>query len=137
MLDRDRGAWSKPKRDMVAADGQRLTLCDTTLTLYLTPGHTLGTISTLIPVKDNGKPHLAALWGGTGFNWLRNRTTYITPDKPDKFWFETYRTSAERFRDIVTKAGADITLSNHTNSGGTEQKLAALAARTPTAPHPY
>ena len=78
LLDRDRGAWPKPKRDMVATDGQRLTLGDTTLTLYLTPGHTLGTISTLIPVKDGGKPHLAALWGGTGFNWLRNRTTYIT-----------------------------------------------------------
>src|SRR6266404_5204801 len=71
---------------MVAADGQRLTLGDTTLTLYLTPGHTLGTISTLIPVKDNGKPHLAAEWGGTGFNWTRNRATYITPDRPDQFW---------------------------------------------------
>src|ERR1700674_2147653 len=55
----------KPKRDMVATDGQKLTLGDTTLTLYLTPGHTLGTISTLIPVKDGGQPHLAALWGGT------------------------------------------------------------------------
>src|SRR5579864_1993285 len=47
LLGRDTGAWPKPKRDMVASDGQRLTLGDTTLTLYLTPGHTLGTISTL------------------------------------------------------------------------------------------
>src|ERR1700688_3864493 len=47
----------KPKRDMVATDGQKLTLGDTALTLYLTPGHTLGTVSVLIPVKDNGKPH--------------------------------------------------------------------------------
>ncbi len=137
LLDRTGGAWPKPKRDMVATDGQHLTLGDTTLTLYLTPGHTLGTISTLIPVKDGGKPHLAALWGGTGFNWLRNRTTYITPDKPDKFWFETYRTSAERFRDVVTKAGADIILSNHTNTDGSKMKLAALAKRKPTDPHPY
>jgi metallo-beta-lactamase class B len=37
-----------PKRDIVASDGQKLTLGDTTLTLYLTPGHTPGTISTLI-----------------------------------------------------------------------------------------
>jgi metallo-beta-lactamase class B len=137
LLDRTGGAWPKPKRDMIATDGQRLTLGDTTLTLYLTPGHTLGTISTLIPVKDGGKPHLAALWGGTGFNWLRNRTTYITPDKPDKFWFETYRTSAERFRDIAGKAGADIILSNHTNYDGSKMKLAALAKRKPNDPHPY
>jgi metallo-beta-lactamase class B len=73
LLGRDTGAWPKPKRDMVASDGQRLTLGDTTLTLYLTPGHTLGTISTLIPVKDAGKPHLVAEWGGTAFNWIANR----------------------------------------------------------------
>ena len=52
LMDGDTGKWPKPKRDMVATDGQKLTLGDTTLTLYLTPGHTLGTISTLIPVKD-------------------------------------------------------------------------------------
>src|SRR5437762_13202814 len=40
---------TKPKRDMVVVDGQKLTLGDTTLTMYLTPGHTLGTVSTLIP----------------------------------------------------------------------------------------
>ena len=51
-LDRTNG--TKPKRDMVATDGQKLTLGDTTLTLYITPGHTPGTISALIPVKDNG-----------------------------------------------------------------------------------
>ena len=137
LLDRDRGAWPKPKRDLVAADGQRLTLGDTTLTLYLTPGHTLGTISTLIPVKDGGKPHLAAEWGGTAFNWLRNRTVYITAERSDRFWFETYSGSARRFRDIVKKAGADIILSNHTNYDGSKTKLAALAKRKAGDPHPY
>jgi metallo-beta-lactamase class B len=39
---------SKPKRDMIAYDGQKLTLGDATITMYLTPGHTLGTISTLV-----------------------------------------------------------------------------------------
>ena len=32
----------KPKKDMVATDGMKLTLGDTTLTLYMTPGHTPG-----------------------------------------------------------------------------------------------
>ncbi len=106
-------------------------------TLYLTPGHTLGTISTLIPVKDDGKPHLAAEWGGTAFNWLRNRTVYITAERSDRFWFETYSGSARRFRDIVKKAGADIILSNHTNYDGSKMKLAALAKRKAGHPHPY
>src|SRR5215467_2207103 len=87
LLDRSNGA--KPRRDMVATDGQKLTLGDTTVTMYLTPGHTYGTISTLVPVKDRGTPHLAAEWGGTLFNWLRNRSAYITAARPDSFWFST------------------------------------------------
>ncbi len=74
---------------MVIADGQKLTLGDTTLTFYLTPGHTPGTVSTLIPVKDGGRPHLVAEWGGTGFNFQRS---------PERF--RTYIDSAERFRDL-------------------------------------
>ena len=62
----DRLTGTKPARDMVATDGQTLTLGDTTITLYITPGHTPGTLSALIPVRDNGTRHLAALWGGTG-----------------------------------------------------------------------
>lgn len=137
LLDRDTGSWPKPKRDMVATDGQRLTLGDTTLTLYLTPGHTLGTISTLIPVKDNGTPHLVAEWGGTLFNWLTNRRAYITPQTPDRFWFETYNNSARRFRDIVSKAGADVLISNHTNYDRSKSNLPVAAKRKPGDPNPY
>lgn len=138
LLDRDKGPWPKPERDMVATDGQKLTLGDTTLTMYLTPGHTLGTISTLIPVKDGGKPHLVAEWGGTAFNWItRNPAAYITPDRPASFWFQTYSTSAERFRDIVAKAGADTIISNHTIYDGSKQKLPEVLARKPGDPNPY
>ena len=66
LLETDAGGWPKATRDMVATDGQTLTLGDTTLTFYLAPGHTLGTISTIIPLKDGGRSHVAALWGGTG-----------------------------------------------------------------------
>jgi metallo-beta-lactamase class B len=133
----ERSTQAKPKRDMVATDGQKLTLGDTTLTLYLTPGHTLGTISTLIPVKDGGRPHLVAEWGGTGFNWTQNRSGYITPDRPDRFWFETYSRSAERFLDIVGTSGADALIANHTRLDGSKTKLPALAQRKPGDPHPY
>jgi metallo-beta-lactamase class B len=133
----DRGTGTRPRRDMVAADGQKLTLGDTTLTMYLTPGHTLGTISTLIPVRDNGTPHLVAEWGGTMFNWLRNRTAYITPERPDRFWFETYAQSARRFRDVVRAAGADALISNHTAYDGSKTKLSAAQHRKPGDPNPY
>jgi metallo-beta-lactamase class B len=137
LLDRNTSAWLRPKRDMIATDGQRLTLGDTTLTLYVTPGHTPGTISTLIPVKDNGKPHLAAQWGGTGFNWVQEPTGYITADRPSEFWFRTYADSAVRFRDVVARASADVLLSNHPNYDGSNRKLPALSARKAADPHPY
>jgi hypothetical protein len=48
---------------MVITDGMKVTLGDTAaLTFYVTPGHTAGTMSTLIPVKDRGTPHLVAEW---------------------------------------------------------------------------
>jgi metallo-beta-lactamase class B len=133
----DRSSGTRPKRDMVATDGQKLTLGDTTITLYVTPGHTLGTLSTLIPVKDRGTPHLAAEWGGTAFNWVQNRAAYITPDRPDAFWFDTYIKSAARFKDIAARAGADVLIANHTDFDGSKRKLPALAIRKPGDPNPY
>lgn len=133
----DRSTQTKPKRDMVATDGQKLTLGDTTLTLYNTPGHTLGTLSTLIPVTDHGTPHVAAHWGGTAFNWMANRAAYITPDRPASFWFQTYSASARRFKDLTAKAGADVLISNHTIFDGSKTKIPALAQRKPGDPHPY
>jgi len=135
LLDRSNG--TKPRRDMVAVDGQKLTLGDTTLTLYNTPGHTMGTLSTLIPVTDHGTPHVAAAWGGTAFNWVANRTAYITPDRPDRFWFQTYSDSARRFKEIAAKAGADVLISNHTIFDGSKTKLPALERRKTGDPHPY
>jgi metallo-beta-lactamase class B len=114
----------KPRRDVVATDGQKLTLGDTTLTLYITPGHTLGTISTLVPVKDGGKPHLAAEWGGTAFS-------AATPTDQLK----AYISSAARFRDLASTA--DVIITNHTEFDGTLAKLAAEQKRGPGDPNPY
>jgi metallo-beta-lactamase class B len=137
LLERTQGSWLKARRDIAATDGQKLTLGDTTITMYVTPGHTLGTLSLLVPVKDNGKPHLAASWGGTGFNWLSGSPVYITPDRPNKFWFDNYIKSANRFRDIVAKAGADVLIANHTHLDDAKNKLPAMAKRRPSDPHPY
>ena len=137
LLERTDLSFMKARRDIVATDGQKLTLGDTTITMYVTPGHTLGTLSLLVPVKDNGKSHLAASWGGTGFNWLSGSPLYITPDRPNKFWFDTYINSAARFREIVAKAGADVLIANHTHLDDAKRKLPAMAKRRPSDPHPY
>ena len=125
LLDQRNPAW-KPARDIVATDGHRLTLGDTTVTLHLTPGHTEGTISTLVPVRDRGRSHLAAAWGGTAFNFGPNRER-----------LNMYIESAARFREIVERAGADVLIANHTNFDGSKTKLPMLAARQPGDPHPY
>jgi metallo-beta-lactamase class B len=133
----ERSSGTKPRRDMVATDGQRLTLGDTTVTMHLTPGHTLGTLSTLVPVRDNGRAHVAANWGGTAFNWMRGGPEYITPQRPQAFWFQTYSDSAKRFKEIAARAGADVIIANHTMFDGTTTKIPALKTRQPNQPHPY
>lgn len=125
MLERDNPPW-KPRRDIEITDGMKLTLGDTTLTMYHTPGHTNGTVSTLIPLKDGANNHVGALWGGTLFNF-----------GPDAARFRAYADSAAKFRELATAAGADVLLSNHSDYDGTKQKLPALASRAQGAPHPY
>jgi metallo-beta-lactamase class B len=125
LLERDNPPW-KPRRDMEITDGMKLTLGDTTLTMYHTPGHTNGTVSTLIPLRDGTARHVGALWGGTLFNF-----------GPDAARFRSYAESAAKFREIAEAAGADVLLSNHTDYDGTKEKLPALAARRPGGPHPY
>ncbi len=135
LLEKTGGTWPKAKRDIVATDGQRLTLGDTTLTIYHTPGHTLGTVSTILPVRDGGRTHTAALWGGTGFNWLGNGAAYKV--QPHQFWFDNYIASARKFRDVAAEANADVLLSNHPDYDGTKPHLQTLASRKPGQPHPY
>jgi metallo-beta-lactamase class B len=137
LLATDPGRWPKAKRDIVATDGYKLTLGDTTLVLHHTPGHTLGTISTVIPLKDGTRTHTGVLWGGTGFNWRSGSPRYITPTRPAKFWYDHYANSARKLRDVTAAAKADVLLSNHPQYDGTKAHLAALARRRPGDAHPY
>jgi metallo-beta-lactamase class B len=126
MLEKNTRDPSKPKRDMVVTDGQVLTLGDQKLTFYITPGHTMGTVSTIVPVFDRGTRHVAAAWGGTAFNFPHSKER-----------FQIYIDSARRFSDIAVKAGADVLIANHTIFDGSKTKLPAMATRKAGEPHPY
>lgn len=125
LLDKDTRN-PKARRDMVATDGQKLTLGGETLTLYVTPGHTAGTLSTLIPVMDGKQKHLAVEWGGTVIG-----TSTPIP------MLESYIRNAGRLKDIAGGGGADVIITNHTAFDNTLTKLEALANRKPGDPNPY
>jgi hypothetical protein len=105
----------KPRRDMVIADGQKITLGGVTVTAYVTPGHTPGTLSLIIGpltnqksvTSDNGK-HVASLWGGLDASIGRQGVQYY-PD--GQTMMKTHVTSLRRFMDLSTKAGVDVVLS--------------------------
>ena len=137
LLESDPGTWPKPTRDIVATDGFEITLGDTTLTLWTAPGHTLGTLATVLPVQNGQDQHTALLYGGTAFNWQSGSPRYITPDRPAEFWYSTYAESARKLRQLATDLGADVLLSNHPDYDGSFDKLPRMAGYMPGQPHPW
>lgn len=121
-----------PDKTEFVHEGDTLTLGETTITMHITPGHTPGTISYFVPVTDQGEPHVAAVWGGTGLAFRANSS------KEEKLEaFRQYNESALRFRDLVSEAGADVMLGNHSYLVLAEEKNQILANRQPGDPNPY
>ena len=119
-----------PKRDMVATDGMKITLGGETVTIWLTPGHTPGTLSYTFAVLDHGKPLNVAYSGGTAFNFVNN-----TPD-PGIRNFQTYIDSQKRMAGHAATTGATVLLSNHSEFDNAVNKNRMLAGRG-DGPHPY
>ena len=119
-----------PKRDIVATDGMRITLGGTTVTIWLTPGHTPGTLSYTFTVLDRGKPVNIAYSGGTAFNFVNN-----TPD-PGIRNFQTYIDSQKRMAEKARASAATVLLSNHSEFDNAVNKNRMLAGRG-NGPHPY
>ena len=115
----------KPKRDIVATDGMKITLGARTVTLYLMPGHTPGTISGIFQVHDHGKPLTVAYSGGTEFNFVNDVAT-----------FNSYLASERKFAAIAAAAGATIIMGNQSQFDGAALKLRTLADRRPGEAHP-
>jgi metallo-beta-lactamase class B len=116
----------KPKRDIVAADGQKVTLGDASVTLVLTPGHTPGTVSMLFQVRDDGAPLMVAYSGGTAFNFPN-----------DAAHFDTYIDSQRKMAALAAAANATVLMSNHSEFDNAVTKIKTLAGRKPGEPHPF
>jgi metallo-beta-lactamase class B len=116
----------KPKRDMVALDGMKITLGDISVTLLATPGHTPGTTSLSFQVKDFGKTLNVAYSGGTAFNFVN------TPEN-----FETYIQSQLKMGRMVEDTKATVLMSNHSEFDNAVTKIKLMAARKQGEPSPF
>ena len=119
-----------PKRDIVATDGMKITLGDTTVTMWATPGHTPGTLSFTFSVRDRGRAVNVAYSGGTAFNFVNN-----TPD-PGIQNFQTYIDSQRHMAAQAAATGATVILSNHSEFDNAVNKNRMIAGRG-DGPHPY
>lgn len=124
----------KPTEDMVATDGQKLTLGDTTVTMYITPGSSPGTMSVIFPLKDGSQMHMGSLIGGTTTNVVRGGLRYFPDAKTE---LKTYADSNARFKQLEDQAGVDTIVSVHAALDDMFAKADALKSRTPGQPHPF
>jgi metallo-beta-lactamase class B len=126
----DRYATMAPTRGIVATDGMELTLGNTTVTMWETPGHTPGTLSYTFTVYDNGQPVNVAYSGGTAFNFVNN-----TPD-PGIENFQSYIEAQRHIAEQAAATGATVLLSNHSEFDNAYNRNRMLAGRG-DGPHPY
>lgn len=116
--------WGAPPkrnaaRDVSANDGDTVRQGDTTIKLYLTPGHTLGTITPVFDLKAGASSHRALVWGGTAFNFGN--------DIPR---LDAYIAATQRMAGVAQAQGIDVLLSNHPGYDDSMPKIAALKAGT-------
>jgi metallo-beta-lactamase class B len=84
------GQGSRPaplSRDLVVADGQRITLGDATFTFYVTPGTTPGALSIEYQARDGGTSYRAMSTGALGMY-------------PEPRWGEAYIKSMQRLKAL-------------------------------------
>ena len=119
-----------PKRDIVATDGMKITLGDSTVNLWFTPGHTDGTLSFTFQVLDRGRPVNLVYSGGTALVY-----EYTQPE----WGIKNMQTYINSQRHVATKAkefGATVLISNHSEFDNAYNKNRMLAGRG-NGPHPY
>jgi glyoxylase-like metal-dependent hydrolase (beta-lactamase superfamily II) len=116
-----------PKHDAEIVDGTPIVLGDLKVVPIAVPGHTPGSMGFIFPVKDQGKSHTAALFGGA---WL---TPQILSDEA----LRTFLASVGRFKAATERAGVDVILQNHMLMDPIQPKLDAIATRGKNGANPF
>ncbi len=124
------GSGEVPKHDVEVSDAQLLTLGDTSVTLYLTPGHTPGTVSAIVPATEQGKSYKLALFGSVLFPANRD------PSETNG-GLALYERSIQHFDDVSAAAKVDGILNTHIFIDGTAQRLEQARQRKPGQPNPF
>ena len=91
------------------------------------PGHTPGSMGFVFPVKDNGRTHMAALFGGA---WLT--TAPLTDEVAQQ-----YIKSIAHFREATKKAKVDVALANHPLMMPFQESLDRVTARKKGEANPF
>ena len=120
-------AWTMIDVDVVVADGDVVTVGDTTFKVYETPGHTFGTASYEFPVRDGSERHVAFTVGGLGLNAIESSRQV-----------EAFIASVRRIEGLVARRPDPVTvhLTTHPFSNRLIEAAAALKTRGPSVPHP-
>lgn len=113
-----------PKQDVVIKDGETITFGTTKIKVYVTPGHTPGTLSLIFPVFDKGSRHMAGLMGGTGGGG--------TPAA-----IRQQIASLERWRALTRAAGVDVLITNHPSHTSATEKQALIRYAQPGDANPF
>ena len=119
-----------PKRDIVATDGMKITLGESTVTIWFTPGHTDGTTSFTFQVLDRGKPLNVVYSGGTALVYEWNQPDWSIAN------LQKYIDSQRHLAAEARRTGATVLLSNHSEFDEAEKKNRMLASRG-DGPNPY
>ncbi len=104
--------------------GGELRLGSTVIKAFSTPGHTPGGLSFIVPVTDQGRPHTAALWGGTAPPpLLESNYQYIE--------------SLDKFIEECKKHHVDAEFMNHPILNNGVERMAVMRARIDQVANPF
>lgn len=116
-----------PRKDMIITEGQPIVLGDEQVIPVAIPGHTPGSMGFIFPVKDEGKTHMAAMFGGT----------ILLPGRVSIEGLQAYQGSIAHFKAETDKMKVDVELQNHPVMDDLSGKLEKLAARKKGDPNPF
>jgi metallo-beta-lactamase class B len=116
--------WKDYSIDSYITEGDTIVLGDKTLFVYSTPGHTPGGLSFIFNVKEDGREHMAALWGGSN----------PPPKIPD---IVQYMKSLDHFINRAEDKNVDVALSNHTSLDLGLERIAYSQKRMTYMPNIY